>query len=248
MVSRETYRGVPVSDKTADCIVEGCTNKQKTRNLCGTHYNVWLSGRDPHSDYKHKTGTKPVRNPVEGGRKRCTKCGEVKTQKNYYVRSDGYIYPHCKDCHAVMTKIIHDRNQAKREEERRNNPKPPKVFPKCDGPECDRDAFGNQKYCHTHYNQLHRGSELKPIGRYKDDITDTHKKCKGCNQWLLLRNYHRSRGTFQPYCKMCQLKINGVNRHMKAGRFDEAMKYVETMHEPVRTLYLNKLQDKMSEE
>lgn len=97
--------------------------------------------------------------------------------------------------------------------EKRKQPKP-----KCQGPECDRDA-STAGLCNSHYMQQWTGRELKPLRPRFIETDGDLRKCKTCEQFLPAEEsfYKTTRGNYQGECKSCLIERSKRNQRARAG-------------------------------
>lgn len=100
---------------------------------------------------------------------------------------------------------------------------------KCAYDACDRPAqvLG---WCRGHYQQQHKGQELRPLKSRVLNTSSTHKFCPQCGKTKLRDEFYvRSNGVIQSACKLCMIEKAKV--HQKA-KYDAARAIRETLPKP----------------
>lgn len=247
---------IPKTDKTLECIVDGCTNLRRTRDLCGTHYNVLMSGRDPHNYVKRPKG-RGIQTDENTRKRACTKCGEVKTRQHFYEREGGKLYPSCKDCHYLATEATRIRNRDEKRAQRaaQKAAKVAEPIKTCNGPECVKPVeVPGYGLCKSHWQQQHVGKELTVLRGYHAPgstlVGTSYKRCIGCDEVKHVRNFYlRSNGkTRQPTCRQCTILVAAFNQALRNRRFDAAKDKLNEMREPQKSKYQARLSSILEQE
>jgi len=88
-----------------ECTFGGCDRQVYAVGLCRPHYIQRRKGNN----------LTPIRqyNRVHDGKKKCTRCGEVKTLDNYTFTPEGYPTTMCRPCTAEREKAAYHANKNK---------------------------------------------------------------------------------------------------------------------------------------
>ena len=231
--------------ETSTCSFEGCDNPINAKGLCSSHYRQLRRGEELRP-LRKRTSPKATERLRPYGLRKCAECGQVKPLEEFAKdkRSKDGRAPRCRACHAEYIRQWRRANRERvREYSRRYYEANREKMITCSFEGCD-NPINAKGLCSSHYEQLRRGEELRPL-RKRTSPKEAERlrpyglrKCTECGQVKPLEEFakdrHNSDGRAS-WCKACRAEYSrqwrGANREK---RLEYARRYREANRERIR--------------